>query len=173
MATNLLPSYLGNVVATRDRLSAIRQRIGLEPSATQMRELAPSPRNGPANTTSAQTAAVQEPDWSNIQIAPEKQQVMLTQAADFLQQFQPPQREQAAPPVSQPQPRSGRPSQTLNDQATVRAMAPLAEFFKVNGRLPNPNELRSIAAARMLEKQLGRKPTETEIQLFLSKPPKV
>lgn len=173
MATSLMPSYLSNVVANRDRLSAIRQRIGLEPSANQMRELAPSPPNGPKQVTSPATAAVQAtPNFDNLQIAPDKRQLMLTQAAEFLNQFKQQPPASAAAPVQAPPPANGRQTQIVRDQSTARAMAPLAAFFKERGRLPNPNELRAMAAARQLEVQLGRKPSDTEVQLFLTKPPK-
>ena len=182
MPTNsLLPSVIGNVVAARQRLSAVRQRIGLEPQGTQMRELAPSPPTGPANRPGAAATAVRaplaqaEPDLENFQFPPELEQAMLAKARSFIEQNGAQQQslidqERAnAPRPTAPASQPGR--QAVNDPNVTRALAPLAVFFKENGRLPTPAELQTMATSRVLEERLGRKPTAIEAELFAEKPP--
>lgn len=176
MPNAMLNSVIGNVVATRQRLSAIRQRVGLESQGTQMRELAPSPPGGPANRPgAAQRAVAAEPDFDNFQISPDKQGAMLQQAQEFIDQYGEAQQglidkqRQSARPSQPSQPTTQR----VSDQKLTRGLAPMAEFFRTNGRLPTPEELRSLTAAKILAEQLGRTPTDTEVELFLAKPPKV
>lgn len=180
MPSSLLPSVIGNVVANRQRLSQIRQRVGLEPSPQSLRELAPSPPQGPAQRPgAAQQAMTQEPDFDGFQIPADKQTAMLQQAGQFIEQFGAKQQEMID---REKQPRGLQkagggaqmpaPTQRITDQRIVRGLAPMAEFFRANGRLPSPDELRQLSITRMLTQQLGRAPTPTEIQLYLTKPPK-
>lgn len=166
----LLPSVLGNVVATRQRLSQARQRLGLEPSSPNLRELAPSPPNGPSfkRTAAATDAAQREPDFDNFQLAPEKRTSMEARAQQWLDENNngiPDELEaDSTPAESTPQ--------VVRDPALSQALTPLATFFKKNGRLPSVSELQQIRVDSDLEGQLGRTPTETERQLYLMKPPR-
>ena len=179
MPNNLLNSVIGNIVANRQRLSSIRQRIGLEPQGTQMRELAPSPRQGASLTKqSAEATAVQA---ALPQITPDRRGSMLQQVASFVDQYG----EQQQQLIDQRKPRPAAPAsrevvaagqeqgQIVRDQKTVRALAPLADFFRAHGRLPTVEELRTVTASRMLGQQLGRQPTDIETRLWLEKAPKV
>lgn len=60
----------------------------------------------------------------------------------------------------------------VGDPRAQAALAPLTEFFKTNGRLPDPEELKNMAAQRELTTVLGREPTKEEVMLFRAKPPK-
>lgn len=62
------------------------------------------------------------------------------------------------------------PAQVIKEPKILRALEPLSTFFKENGRLPTADELQHLAAARELQKTLGRKPTETEVNLYRAKP---
>ena len=190
----LLPSVIGNVIAARQRLSAVRQRVGLEArpqsQGTQVRELAPSPPTGPANRPGAALTAMQnqpnlqnrpgtaqgEPDLDNFQLPPEIEQAMLQKAKAFIDQHGENQQAlmdkenanapQPTAPASQPN------RQSINDPNVTRGLAPLAKFFNENGRLPTPTELKVMTTNQMFHARFGRKPTETEAQLWLEKPPK-
>ena len=177
----LLPSVIGNVIAARQRLSAVRQRVGLEArpqsQGTQVRELAPSPPTGPANKPGAALTAMQnEPALDNFQLPPEIEQAMLQKAKAFIDQHGENQQAlmdkenanapQPTAPASQPN------RQSINDPNVTRGLAPLAKFFNENGRLPTPTELKVMTTNQMFHARFGRKPTETEAQLWLEKPPK-
>lgn len=189
-------SYLGNLATTRSKMSAIRQRLGLESSAgTGLRELAPSPVNGPAPVRSAAQRAVQEqPDFDpdKYQIPPEKEQLMLSQIQAWIDEnhngiddrqesggaassanpaVQP---IPAAPPEQQATP-AAAPAQapTLNNDPRVNgALSPVADFFKANGRMPTYEELQRQGAKREVTQVLGREPTDEEINLYMMAPAK-
>lgn len=184
---SLLPSVLGNVAAQRQRLSAARQMLGLEsaPGRDGMRPIAPINPEGPANVPGAAKQAVQQqPDYSNFTLPPEQETAMLQQISDHLHKrdaaaAQPQQAQAPAPapapqqaPQQAPQAPAPAPQSAQDQQALQGALGPFAQFFKENGRMPNVEDLKSMMAARQLEEQLGRKPTDTEIQLYRSKPPK-
>ena len=188
MAANTsMPSYVANVTATRQRLSGIRQRLGLEPQGTGMRQLAPSPANGPANKPGAAVQAASatmtpapaqapapqgQPEGggtpqSSIRQSPQYQD-MLAQVSQFIEQVGPQQQNMIdgmrQQEIQKTTIKAGSPE--------AQALAPLAKFFKENGRLPNPDELRQATAMDTLRTQLGREPTQTELQLWQAKPPK-
>lgn len=174
-----LSSYLGNITSQRQKLSAVRQRLGLEPSSPTLRELAPSPPNGPsfkridAGTDATEQLPQEMFDPNNHQIPDAQRQQMLAMIDQHLaSQQQQQQPEQPAP--GQPMP-PGAPQQGMTqvtDQRTLDALAPLADFFKENGRMPNPEELKNAAAANQLKQTLGRQPTNTETALYRAPPPK-
>lgn len=188
---NLLPSVIGNVVNQRAKLSSIRQRIGLESGApksqgTQMRQLAPSPPGGPANkpgaaqqAVSQATAADASPSGDNfdpesVKLPPEMEAQLRQKATEFLDQVGPDQqaqidRERASQAPAAPQEGT---AVVVDDERTKAALGPMADFFKKNGRLPTPEELGSLGARRELISDLGREPSETEVRLYMSKPPR-
>lgn len=186
-ANTLLPSVIGNIQATRDKISATRQRIGLEPSAGVLRALAPSPPEGadmdkpsivadafklstPSQTTPAPT---NEPNYDNYQMHPDKRSALLSQASEFMDQYGGQQQSN----IHDPRPEMGGPggvpdntSDYINDPKLTEALQPLATFYHTNGRLPTPAELHDIKVTRLLADELGREPTATEKRIYLMKP---
>ena len=176
MGTPAVNSVIGNVTATRQRLSGIRQRIGLEPSPQTMRQLAPSPANGPADAPGAAMQAVaqgipaQQPQAAPGQAGggDDRRGAMLQKVQQFLDQVGPQQQQMIDQERQAANPQQAIPANSVH----AKALAPMADFFRQNGRLPNIEELRALSATRMLAEQIGRKPSDTELQLFMSKPPK-
>lgn len=189
-------SYLGTLATTRNKMSAIRQRLGLETSnGTGLRELAPSPANGPAPVRSAAQRAVQEqPDFDpdKYQIPPEKEQKMLGMIQAWIDEnnngiddrveaaaaspaspaaTQVPATaapEQATPAAAPAQ----APTKVAGDPRVNGALSPLADFFKANGRMPSYEELQRQGAKREVMNVLGREPTDEEINLYMMAPAK-
>ena len=172
-------------MAARQRLSAVRQRIGLEPQGTTMRQLAPSPPTGPANKPGAALQAMQPPAPINVQTtqpaqvaAPVGQPIsqhpayndMLQQTQAFLQQIGPGQ--QSLIDGARAAQQQSQATVIPADSPVAKALGPMAQFFKQNGRLPSPDELRNLSVSTQLEQQLGRSPTKTELELYLMKPPR-
>lgn len=165
---SLLPSVLGNAISTRQRLSAVRQRLGLEPSSPNLRELAPSPPNGPsfkragAGADSMQT----EPDFSGFQLPDDQREAMHQmvrqhRTADGQAVVSDAEMQQAPSPVHVSQ-----------DPKLAQAFKPMADFFQANGRIPNMEELAQIRAKGQLEQDLGREATPSEVSIYRAKPPK-
>ena len=190
-ANTLLPSVVGNIQATRDKLSAVRQRIGLEPSGPMLKALAPSPPNGPAMDapnpvaeafnikpqTPAQTTPVptqgQEPDYDNYQMNPDKRSQLAARAAEFMDMYG--ARQQSN--IADPRPEMGgpggipdQPHEFISDPKLTQALAPMATFYNENGRLPTPAELHELKVDQLLTEELGRKPTATERRIYLMRP---
>ena len=158
-----------------------------------MREIAPSPANGPANNPGPalqaasatmtptpapapapqQTAAPQaQPQGGmadQLKQSPRYQE-MLQQVSQFIDQVGPEQQNMID--QSRQQQQAARQQKIPANSPEAQALAPLAKFFKSNGRLPTPDELRQVSAMDALRQQLGREPTQTELQLWVSKPPK-
>lgn len=187
MATSsLLPSFIGNIAATRQRLANTRQQLRLEPNpqtAGKLQQLAPSPPTGPAmdNPGTGQTAVATQPQMQqpapqapaaefnldSYQVPDEKRQMMLAKAQEFIDRIGPQQQQM----IEQERAKSPG-TQIVRDPKIINALSPLADFFKKNGRLPNPEELRAVAATRVLTQELGREPNDTEVRLYLAKPAK-
>lgn len=182
-------SYLGNLAMTRNKMSAVRQRLGLETtSGAGMRELAPSPVNGPANVRShAQRAMQEQPDfdYDNYQIPPEKEAKMLSQIQGWIDENnngvddRKEAAQAAAPgapapaPMAPPVPAAPATASAAAPPARVAAaLTPIAEFYKANGRMPTPEELQRQAAKREVSVTLGREPTDDEILLYMTAPAK-
>lgn len=165
MAANLLPSYLGNVTAQRDRLSAIRQRLSLEPSEGAMRGIQPSGSPpAPADKPGAAIKAGQAP--INFDIPQDAQARHLDRIQKFIDanhngvdDRQEGQQTQGTPPVA-------------GNSSVSAALNPLSQFFRSNGRAPNVDELHHFIASKQLEQSLGRAPSDTEVMLYRSRPPK-
>lgn len=185
MPSPTINSPIGNAVLQRQRLSAVRQRVGLEPQGTQMRQLAPSPPMGPANKPGTAQQA--------MQFTPERKAAMTNAMRSFVQQIPfateanrqewdpkpkekpvlnndlPPVHDQPKAPPQQPP----TPPETISQPP---APAP-PRSEGTHAPLPVPPQVehlrkREIAkqAAMELEVRLGRKPTVTELKLFLEKP---
>lgn len=172
-SNSLLPSYLGNITAQRQRLSAARQQLGLESKpGTGMKNVHPTPE-APANKAGAAQQAVQaEFDYDSFIIPPEKEAAMLEKIQGWIDRNNNgvDDRQEAAQTSATPKQPTG--TTTAKDPRVAGALGPLASFFKQNSRLPDVDELRTMMASRELKEQLGREPTETEALLYRAKPPK-
>lgn len=176
-------SAIANLVSARRKVSATRQAVGLEidPKVQQaananLQPVAPSPANGPAYKVGPQQAAVagqavpQDPSTASAfvphpdMIPQDKHDSML---AMVMQHFNGQSPTPAAPPAGP----AGK-TQRVADPAITAGLAPLADFFQENGRLPSADELKNIQAAAQLKMQLGRAPNALETQLYMAKPPK-
>lgn len=160
-SSSLLPSVIGNVVAARQRLSSVRQRVGLEPSDKAMSAATPA-QGAPA------AAPDQGFDPMGHELHPDAQSGMLQKVQGFIDQYGQQQQD-----MIDQSGQDGGQGQVIEDQATLRALAPMADFFKENGRLPSPDELKSMAASNQLSQTLGRKPSDTEVSLWMEKPPRL
>ena len=169
MPSSPIGSTLGNMVATRQRLSAIRQRLNLEsPSGGKMRELAPSPANGPAPVRGhAQRAVQEEPDidFDNYPIPPEKESAMMERIQGWID-------ENNNGIDDRTEGGQSPKSQVISDERVTRALSPLASFFQQNGRMPSPEDLQQVAARRTVRERLGRDPTDDEVNLYMTPPDK-
>lgn len=192
-----LTAQRARLSAVRQRLNLERPTSQM-PGGAPMRELAPSPPGGPAQRPGAQAQAVQGAtniqaapgqDVANIQLPPEIEQRMLQKIGTFINTYGAQQqgladRERAAvsappatspapaaapAPAGPPPPQQGAPAPEANALA-ARAVAPIVDFFRANGRLPSMEELRSVSASRLLQQQLGRPPTPDEVRLYLMQP---
>lgn len=182
MPTQAFNSVIGNAVAQRKKLAVIRQSTGLEPNAN-LKQVAPSPANGPANKPGAAQQAMQPQqglDPATYQHPPEQTAAMLAMIQQHLAK-QAPQQQQGAPV----DPNQADPSNVANAGATPQnpqagqvppsaqaALAPIADFYKQNGRLPTAQELKDQAATNLLQQQLGRPPTPTELAVYQQQPQK-
>lgn len=194
MPNSPLPSPIANMTRARQQMSAIRQQLSLEPSSAGMRSVAPAGQpQAPAYDPGAEQQAMTAPPPAPmppqgdpnqpVQIPPEQRQEMLAKIQGFIDQHAPQQQAlidqqrtdpqnvgqnpQQAPAGESPQ---EPPSQVIKDPKILRQLAPLTEFFNQNGRLPSPDELQHLAASRELHTTLGRKPTDTEVNLYRTKP---
>lgn len=167
-----LPSVLGNIVTQRQKLSAVRQRLSLEPTnATgSLSAIAPSPPNGPdmSNKGAAMRAGeapsidpnLFDPANNPIQNHPKYQQ-MAQSVQDFIDNNQNGIDDRAEPLQAQPaQPTDpaggGVASGTVvNDPRMLAALTPLTNFFRQNGRLPSIDELRDMEDTRRELKEQG------------------
>ena len=191
-------SYLGTLATTRSKMSAIRQRLGLETSnGTGLRELAPSPVNGPAPVRGHAQRAVQEQpefDPDKYQLPPEKEQMMLSQIQAWIDENNngiddrmeggaaaspnsPAAAQVPAAAPAQPTPAAApaQPAATTRVEGNGRvnaALSPMADFFKANGRMPTYEELQRQGAKREVAQVLGREPTDDEINLYMMAPAK-
>ena len=183
MPGNVSPSPLANIVAARDRMSKVRQRIGLETTArggpnSAMRSIMPlSPRSPKQDVMSAQEAAV----LNVAQLPSDRESAMLSRVGQFISEHGAQQQalldqERAAPaartasPTSPPSPPQGAAPAPATQRLQGIAMRPIAAFFRRMGRLPTPEELQQESVRSRLAETLGREPTPTETQLYLSKP---
>ena len=172
MASPGTSSTLGNLVAQRQKLSGIRQRLGLEsgPGSAGMRELAPSPASGPAPVRGHAMAATQDqPDMSwldNHQLDPEKENKMLDNIQGWIDANNNgiDDRTEGSSPEQQ--------GAKVDDPRAMAALSPLADFYRENGRLPNMEELQHRGATNQVKAQLGRDPTPDEVNLYRQQPPK-
>jgi hypothetical protein len=173
MPTNsLLPSVLGNVTAARDRVSAVRQRLGLEMGSQQMRPVHPSPeapadKPGAAIKTAASTPKppkAEKPsdrlpptpedddwDWENAPLAPDKEVRMLAKLQDFIDKNnngiddRVEAAAQAPKDGASPTPKDSAGRQKLKDPLISKALAPFKEFYMQTGRMPTIDDLRKMA----------------------------
>lgn len=172
--SNNLSSYLGNLTTSRQRLSAVRQRLKLEPdpkaAGGSMRPVAPSPPEGAdMDKKSSAQAAVQEDEFDIDGWTPPDgmDDEMMTIIQESFKQNMP-------QPEAQPSNTPNPPAKTVPGGERVNAaLAPLSEFFNKNGRIPDPEELKNMAASRALVDMLGREPTQQEVDLYRASPPKV
>ena len=172
-SNSLLPSYLGNVTAQRQRLSQSRQALGLESKpGTGMKNVHPTPE-APANKQGAAMQAVQDDfDYDGFVVPPEKEAAMLEKVQGWIDKNNNgiDDRQEAQQKSETPPQPTGR--QVVKDASVQGALGPFAGFFKDKGRLPSADELRNMVASRQLKDTLGRDPSETETLLYRAKPPK-
>lgn len=158
---NALPSVLGNIVMQRQKLSAVRQRLMLEPSATstgRMQPIAPSPPEGPAmdNKGAAVTAGAQ-PDIDPSMFDPAKNPI--TAHPQYDQMAQTVQQHFAAnglddaqwpiqPMANDPAGAGAGTGSIVNDPQMLAALTPLTNFHRQNGRLPTLDELNQMQETR-------------------------
>lgn len=141
-------SAIGNMVAQRAKLSKIRQSVGLEQSAQQRKATA---------TTQQQAPFVDTFDYANHQLDPAKLDKMHQMASDYH--------------YAQDAAASGTPQVTAKPNSSLdKAMAPIASYFKENGRMPNSEELKTHMVKSEAKAQLGRDATPQELELFVAKP---
>ncbi len=100
-------------------------------------------------------------------------QVQMRAAAEqFLQKAQRP----GADPVSEPQARVTTPprdERMVTDEAErlgMQGASASQQFYRLAGRMPTPRDLAVFRTVKLLEGQLGRKPTSTELRVALSRP---
>lgn len=176
MPTQAFNSVIGNAVAQRKKLQVIRQATGLEPNAN-LKQVAPSPSAGPANNPgAAQQVVSQEPEFDPTThvLAPDKQSKMLEHIQGWIDENHngvDDRQEGAAMQGNASAPPANMDNEHVPPGAQA-ALAPIAEFYKQNGRMPTSEELRNQATANLLQAQLGRPPTPTEIQIYQQKPEK-
>ena len=171
---NALPSYLGNVVAARQKLSAVRQRLSLEPSmqAGHLQAIAPSPPEGAdMDKKGAAISAVSAPQeidptmfdpTANPITKNPKYEQMASAVQTFLDENNNGIDDRAEPLAAAPQPPNdpaGAGAATgslVNDPRMISALQPMTNFFKQNGRLPSIDELREMADIRRDLKENGQ-----------------
>lgn len=185
-----MDSTLSHLAASRAAVSKTRQNFRLESdpkvqaaAGGNMRPIAPP--TIPANKPGAAQKTVQDDiDYDNFQLKPEKEMAMLSRIQQFIdrngngiddrQEGSAPQPAAApAQPVNTPPAPVAPPTAAApQDPRVAAALTPVREFFTANGRLPTPEELSLVAATRQLKAQLGRDPTESEIMLYRTAPPR-
>lgn len=100
------------------------------------------------------------------------QEKMLAATKQFLQKAKRP----GAEPVDQPQARVTVPAKDdgmITDKARRLGIGGLSadqQFYRLSGRRPTPRDLAVFRTVQLLEGQLGRKPTSTELRVALSRP---
>lgn len=173
-------SYLAALATSRRKMSATRQALSLENSPQvqrgQMQPLAPSPPEGAdMDKSSPMKDAVQNstfevpddwdfPEMQRDEIRGMVRQHLIDTDGDGVGD---------TPAPAQPQtPPSNTPNPPQTDARANAALAPLTDFFRQNGRIPNPEELKDMAAKRSLTDSLGRAPTDQEVMLYRATPPK-
>lgn len=133
--------------------------IGAERGAPQ----APVRQNQPPGQIPAA-----EPDAQG----PSSQEQMLAATKQFFQKAQRP----GAAPVEQPAARVTTPPQDegmVTDKAErlgMQGASASQQFYRLSGRLPTPRDLAVFRTVQLLEEQLGRKPTSTELRVALVRP---
>lgn len=152
-------SAIANMISQRAKLSAVRQRMGLETSPAEARARAKPAKEEPFVDTF---------DYEGHQLDPAKLEKMHQMASDHLYSLEsnPPE---MAPADNAPSPSA--PAATTKPSPSVdAAMAPIASFFKENGRMPNSEELSTHMMKSQAKQQLGREPTAEELSLYVAKP---
>jgi hypothetical protein len=184
-----MESYISNTVAARARAAKTRQFLKLEPDprvetpSGGMRRV--SPPVVPANNPGAAKKAVEDDiDYDGFQLKPEKELAMLSRIQGFIDRnnngIDDRQEGSAAQPATPPSEPTNAPPAPAAPSAGVppkdpridAALGPVKAFHAEHGRLPTPEELAQVAAQRQLKAQLGRDPTESELMLYRTPPPR-
>ncbi len=103
---------------------------------------------------------------------PSPQEKMAAATAQFFQKAQRP----GATPVDQPKARvtTPKPDESMvTDKAErlgIDGSSPNRQFYQLSGRFPTPRDSAVFRTVQLLEQQLRRKPTATELRVALSRP---
>lgn len=158
------------MVGARRRLSAARQALGLETSPAQRAAAAKPAKEQPW---------VDEFNYDAHQLDPVKDAAMVQSASDYHYAQDAMQAPAESPQMSgqAPAPPANTPAAPASSAAVPKpnpsmdaAMAPIASYFKENGRMPNTTELQTHMMKSQARAQLGREPTPEELSLFVAKP---
>lgn len=149
--------------AARRRAAAIKTKKTLNIDQERGAPQAPVRQNQPPGQVPAAEEGAQ---------GPTQQESMMAATKQFFQKARRP----GATPVEQPPARVSAPKpdeSMVTDKAERLGMngaSPQQQFYRLSGRMPTPRDMAVFRTVLLLEQQLGRKPTSTELRAALTKP---
>jgi hypothetical protein len=173
---------LANLAIQKARVDKAKMLLGLSSRGVPQAQSgppgkAPSPANStPAQTAASPTAGAEEPQPLITTTAATQEEAhghLRNQVAEFLQNMQPqpgaqPLPAQSTAPISSaPQTAS---MATRVAETGAQNLTPQEQFYRLAGRSPSPRELSIFSSRMLLEKQLGRPPTQIELRNYIMRP---
>ena len=176
-------STLGNITAKAEQLRKIRTRLGMNQAGQAQTSLQPAaPTRGVPATASGQEEALDIEGQIAEAIKRQEPQLLdnIRRNLPNLMQQGPEGQAAAGPIESAPAPQVQSPFDYLQPEAEplqdrlrsigAISVSPLEQFQRLAGRAPSPRELAMFNGRMILEQQLGRPPTPTELKLYMLRP---